>query len=207
MTSKNSSTAVPAAAAMQILGFYDSIPATDKKAFTAGFVEMLSIYPQAVLDRARSPSRGLAAYVAYPNLAKFRELLEQWHADHIDDLRRRGMLRQQRADSLRLCPPPDTGRAPVQGELANVHIYDSHPRYATLVIWTKTADPRLWKFGQSSDGRDGIWIPLDVWQDGQAATRARPEAPARSYALSDAALKVVRDVDEARAWGEGRAAE
>ena len=77
MTSKNLSTAPAAAAAMQILGFYDSIPATDKKAFTAGFVEMLSIYPRAVIERATSPSRGIAAYVAYPNLAKFKELLDE----------------------------------------------------------------------------------------------------------------------------------
>lgn len=188
------------AKAKQILGFYDSIPATDQKAFTAGFVEMLSIYPQAVLDRAASPSRGLAAYVAYPNLAKFKELLDGWHAEYVDDLRRRGLLRQQRAGSLRLCPPPDAGHRPVQGEFANVHIYDSHPRYAKLVEWSKTAEPRLWKFGKSSDGRDGIWIPLSVWQDGQAAVKTSPQPEKRSFALSEATLKVMKDVDEARSW-------
>lgn len=189
-----------AARAKQILGFYDSIPATDQKAFTAGFVELLSIYPQAVLDRAASPSRGLAAYVAYPNLAKFRELLEQWHTEHIEDLRCRGVLRQGRSDSLRLCPPPDRDIPHVQGDLANVHIYDSHPRYAALVEWSKTAEPRLWKFGQSSDGRDGIWIPLSVWQDGQASVKPSRAPEKRSMALSDAALKVMRDADEARSW-------
>ena len=197
-----------AAKAKQILGFYDSIPAADQKAFTAGFVEMLSIYPRAVLERASSPSRGLAAYVSYPNLAKFRELLDEWHADHVDDMRRRGMLRQERADSLRLIPPPDRNAPRAQGDLANIHIYDSHPRYGTLVEWSKTVDIRFWKFGKSSDGRDGIWIPLNVWQDGQAAVRkAAADAGKRSLALSEAALKVMKDVDEARSWSGDRAAE
>jgi hypothetical protein len=193
---------------MQILGFYDSIPATDKKAFTAGFVEMLSIYPSAVIERAISPSRGIAAYVAYPNLAKFKELLDEWHAEHVEDLRRRGALRQSRQDSLRLCPPPDAGRAHAPGELANVHIPASHPRYAALVEWSKTAEPRLWKLGKSSDGRDGIWIPLNVWQDGQASVRKTAEDQrARSLVLSQAAQKLMKDIDEARSWGERSAAE
>ena len=169
---------------------------------------MLSIYPWAVIERAASPSRGIAAYVAYPNLAKFKELLDGWHAEHVDDMRRRGELRQSRANSLRLCPPPDTGRVHVQGDLANVHVYDSHPRYAALVEWSKTAELRLWKFGRSSDGREGIWIPLNVWQDGQASVKkAAVEAKDRSFVLSDAARKVMQDIDEARSWNDGRAAE
>jgi len=190
-----------AAKANQILGFYDTIPAMDQKAFTAGFVEMLSIYPPAVLERAASPSRGLAAYVSYPNLAKFKELLDEWHAEHIEDLRRRGELRQQRTGSLRLCPPPDSRRVHVPGELANVHVPAGHVRYASLVEWVKTAELRLWKFSKSSDGRDGIWIPLNVWQEGRPA--AKSAAP-----VASAARKVMNEIDEARAWGSaGEAAE
>lgn len=171
MTSKNSSTVVPAATAMQILGFYDSIPATDKKAFTAGFVEMLSIYPQAVRDRAASPSRGLAAYIAYPNLARFKELLDEWHAEHIDDLRRRGELRQSRSDSVRLLPPPNAGLSG-PGELANVFVPVENPRYADLAAWTKTAGDRKWRYGQSSDGRAGLWVSFDVWDTRQSVGRS-----------------------------------
>ncbi len=166
---------------------------------------MLSIYPWQVLERAISPVRGLAAYVAYPNLAKFKEFLDEWHAEYVADLRRHGLLKQQRSDSLRLCPPPDRDRPQVQGDLANVHIYDSHPQYPALVEWSKTANLRLWKFGKSSDGREGIWIPLNVWQDGQPSASAGPRAEKQSFALSDAAIKVMREADENRAAARGAA--
>lgn len=59
-----------------------------------------------------------------------------------------------------------------QGRLANVFIPANHQRYDSLCKWAKTANERWWKFGKSSDGQDGIWIPLNVWQDGQAAMKA-----------------------------------
>jgi hypothetical protein len=72
-------------AAERILSFSDTIPAMDQQAFVAGFVELLSIYPQPVIERAMSPSRGLPAMVSYPNLAKYREHLEVWAREHAID--------------------------------------------------------------------------------------------------------------------------
>src|ERR1035437_4927579 len=71
-----------AKAARRILGFYDTIPATDPKAFAAGLVEILSNYPTAVIDRAANPS-GIAGHVAYPNLAKMREFLDVWLNEYL----------------------------------------------------------------------------------------------------------------------------
>lgn len=66
-------------------------------------MEILSNYPPAVLERAVSPSRGLAAFVSYPNLAKFRDRLEEWHGEHVTD-----MQRFERANRKRLPEPePD----------------------------------------------------------------------------------------------------
>lgn len=92
-----------ATAAKQILGFYDTIPAMDPKAFAAGLVEILSNYPPAVLERSVSPSRGLAAFVAYPNLAKFRAKLEEWHDEHVADVRRMEIANMKRLPE----PAPD----------------------------------------------------------------------------------------------------
>lgn len=58
-----------------------------------------------------------------------------------------------------------------QGHFANVHIPATHMRYESLCEWRKTADPKFWKFGKSSDGVDGIWVPLNIWSEGQAAIR------------------------------------
>lgn len=91
----------PAKAAEVILGFYDTIPAMSPKAFAAGLVEILSSYPQAVIDRAASPSRGLAGAVAYPNLAKYREKLDIWRDEYYFDLER-----QERANRKALPEPP-----------------------------------------------------------------------------------------------------
>lgn len=98
MTSVNISAA---AAAKQILGFYDTIPAMDPKAFAAGLVEILSIYPWQVLERAVSPSRGLAALVQYPNLAKFKKLLDEWAEEFYTE-----QDRIARANRRRLPEPP-----------------------------------------------------------------------------------------------------
>lgn len=61
----------------------------------------MSTYPQAVIDRAASPSRGLAGEIAYPNLAKFREKLNVWREEYYFDLDR-----QERANRKQLPEPP-----------------------------------------------------------------------------------------------------
>jgi hypothetical protein len=73
----------------------------DPKAFAAGLVEILSNYPQQVLDRASSPSRGLAALVTYPNLAKFKKLLDEWAEEHYTE-----QDRIARASRKQLPEPP-----------------------------------------------------------------------------------------------------
>ena len=48
-------------------------------------MEILSSYPRPVLERAVSPSRGLAAAVPYPNLAKFKKHLDEWAEEFYTD--------------------------------------------------------------------------------------------------------------------------
>lgn len=63
-------------------------------------MEILSNYPQAVLQRAASPS-GLAAEVAYPNLAKFKAFLNTWLEEYYIE-----QDRQERANRKQLPEPP-----------------------------------------------------------------------------------------------------
>src|SRR5690348_8204756 len=90
----------PEQAAERILGFYDSIPAMSPQAFAAGLVEILSNYPQTVIDRAASPSLGLVGQISYPNLAKFREKLEVWAGEFYEE-----QERLERANRKRLPEP------------------------------------------------------------------------------------------------------
>lgn len=78
-----------AKAAERILGFYPEIPASDPKGFAAGLVQTLSIFPQAVIDRAVDPVSGLPARIKFLNLAAMRELLDEWDEEYTDSLRRR----------------------------------------------------------------------------------------------------------------------
>lgn len=207
MTSTTSQMA--AVKAKQILGFYDSIPATDQRAFTAGFVEMLSLYPQPVLERSASPSRGLAAYVSYANLAKFKEHLDTWHGEYLDDLKRRGLGGNKREHDPKLrLPPPEIIEPNTPGRLAQVFVPEGHERYGSLVEWAATAETKWWKFGKSSDGRAGIWIPYGEWDQGQTSMRkigdiaknvvktVRPEDLQRLTKISDDWREASTPMDE-----------
>lgn len=75
----------------------------DPKAFAAGLVEILSNYPSTVLERAVSPSRGIAGAVSYPNLAKMKEKLDSWRDEYLLE-----QSRLDRANRKALPePPPD----------------------------------------------------------------------------------------------------
>ena len=76
------------AAAARILGCDDTITASDPKVFVAGLVDLLAMYPPAVIEWAADPARGLPALVKFPNLASFREQLEKMLEDYDRDMRR-----------------------------------------------------------------------------------------------------------------------
>lgn len=86
------------------------------------------------------------------------------------------------------------------GDLATVFVPEDNVRYQKFVEWAGTANPRLWKFGVSSDNRKGIWISYDTWDLRQVtARRAGPatELPQR-LALSEEALRAMAAVDAER---------
>jgi hypothetical protein len=55
--------------------------------FTVGLVDLLTDYPSPVVEKAANPARGIPAFVAFPNLAKFRERLERILDEYNNDLR------------------------------------------------------------------------------------------------------------------------
>ena len=182
-----------------LFGCYRRGDANDPERYVAAMAAVLSDYDFDLMREVTDPRTGICTTEKFmsfmPNAGELKVYCET-QAARKDRLRRLGERRAPVAANLRLEAPEQP-----PGYLANVHIYDSHPRYAALVEWAKTAEPRLWKFGTSSDGRNGIWIPLSVWQDGQPSVKAAAVAKERSLALSDAARKVMKEIDEARAWG------
>jgi hypothetical protein len=91
-------------------------------------------------------------------------------------------------------------RQGLAGDLATVFVPTQNVRYPQFVEWAKTANPRLWKFGVSSDNHQGIWISYDTWDLRQiTARKAGPETalPPR-LALSEEALRAMALVDAER---------
>lgn len=86
-----------ATAAKRILGFYNDIPATDRKAFAAGLVQTLSIYRQSVVDRAADPVDGIPGKIKFLNLAAIRECLDDWSAE---DHERRALIESKNRPAL-----------------------------------------------------------------------------------------------------------
>jgi hypothetical protein len=192
-----------------LFGCYRRGDANDPERYVAAIAAVLSDYDFDLMKEVTDPRTGICSTEKFmtfmPNAGELKVYCET-QAARKDRLQRLGARRPAHPGERRLAGP-DPRDAP-DGAYANVHVPASNVRYAALVEWSKTAEPNLWKFGKSSDDRDGIWIPLDVWQDGQAAIRkAAASTEKRSYALSEATLKVMRDVDEARSWGAERAAE
>lgn len=91
------------------------------------------------------------------------------------------------------------------GYLANIHVPDWHPRYAKLAEWTKTAEPRFWRYGPSSIGEVGLWVTLDKWQNGSGDQIGKKfdwatvkPATDRDLTLTPETRAVVAEQNEAR---------
>jgi hypothetical protein len=91
---------LPSEAATRILSLYDAIPAVDGRLFAVGLAELLSQFPQSVIDLAANPGRGLASHIDFPSLAKFRKKLNEWNADYFETVQR------DKARKLKALPPP-----------------------------------------------------------------------------------------------------
>lgn len=130
---------------------------------------MLSIYDAELIREVTDPRTGIATTEKYmsfmPNAGELKVYCEA-QAARKERIRRLGELPAPDFNRARLAPPP-----PQPGDKATVFVPEKHERYAGLVEWSKTADPRLWKFGRSSDARAGIWVSWDTWDNRQTVAR------------------------------------
>jgi len=109
--------------------------------------------------------------------------------------------RRERVARLSKLPAPDPGRHllsapdPRPGDKATVFVPIGHARYGKLVAWSQEADTdqRKWRYGKSSDNREGIWISWDVWDQQAPAPMRTMRTP--DLSLSEATLRAMREVD------------
>lgn len=151
---------------------------------------VLEQFPSEVIVYVTDPRTGLQRRSKWPpTISEVVQACEE-HQDYLARMRK-----PQRA-KLPMLPAPSFAERPA-GALANTFVPTSHERYARLVEWSKTAEPIFWRFGRSTDGRDGIWIPWNIWDSGQPQAVPINDFP-RSFKLSEATLKAMRDLDAER---------
>jgi hypothetical protein len=150
-----------------LFGSYRRGDANDPDTYVAAITAVLCRYDTDLIREVTDPNLGIATsdkFSAFmPNAGELKIYCEGIAARRAR-LERLGSLRVPDINQARLNAPD-----PLPGRLANVHVPADHPRYARLVEWAKTVDDRWWKFGKSSEGRAGLWVPLNIWQDGQDA--------------------------------------
>lgn len=167
-----------------LFGCYRRGDANDPDTYVAAVAMVLSKYAVEVIKAVTDPYSGLpskkkeSGYSGMPDVADVREACD-YEATRI-----------ARMERYRALPAPDFNRprlakpAPSPGDLATVFVPESNPRFAMLVEWAKTADQRKWKY----DGRAGIVVSYDTWDQRPAATRRLVEA---SAAILDRATATV----------------
>lgn len=143
----------------------------DPEGFVKQLGAILSDFPDEVVIYVTSPRTGIQRRSKWP--PTISEVLEACES-HQDFLKK--AQQAKRAPIANRIAPPSLVNRP-QGALANVHVPESSPRYQGLVEWTKTAEPFRWKFGPSSEGELGLWVTLDVWQQGTPRPPAPQQAP------------------------------
>lgn len=118
---------------------------------------VLEQFPEEVIVYVTSPRTGIQRRMKWP--PTLNEIVEACE-EHLSYLER---LKQAKRVAVERLPPPQRRDLP-KGALSSVFVPEAHRRYQSLLEWSKTAHPALWKQEPSSDGRRGIWIPWDVWE-------------------------------------------
>lgn len=118
---------------------------------------VLEEFPDAVIMYVTDPRTGIQRRSKWPpTISEVLEACEQ-HQEFLVKQRapRRVVVERPPVPALRDMPA---------GHLGKVFVPEGHHRYAGLVMWAEQAEPVYWKYGKSSDGRSGIFIPWGIWE-------------------------------------------
>jgi hypothetical protein len=111
--------------------------------FTFGDRGCAGAYHTDLIREVTDPNTGIQTTEKYmtfmPNAGELKVYCEGAAARR-DRIQKLGALPRPDFSHARLPPPP-----PSPGDLANVFVPADNPRYASLLEWAKTADPRLFK--------------------------------------------------------------
>jgi len=142
--------------AQTLFGNYRRGDANDPQRYVAAIAAVLSLYDASLQREVTDPRTGIHTTEKFktwlPNVGELKAYCDAIVA-HRENLKRLGPPSR----AFIPLPPP---RQP--GDLATVHVPHTHSRYAGLIEWSATANPRLWKLGVNSEGVPGIWVAFGI---------------------------------------------
>lgn len=157
-----------------LFGSYRRGDANDPDVYVAAVAKVLAGYDASLIRDVTDPEIGISTTEKFasfmPNAGELKRYCEDVAARRAR-LDRLGSLEVLPRATLFL-PPPE----PRPGDLANVFVASTNPRYAKLVEWSKRPDTseRLFRHDKG-----GIWVGFNVWDDRRTVLqqRAQPAEP------------------------------
>jgi hypothetical protein len=151
-----------------LFGSYRRGDANDPDTYVAAIAAVLSLYEPDLIREVTDPRTGIQTTDRFqtfmPNAGELKRYCEA-EAVRRERMKQLAALPRPVPASHRLTAAPVI----VQGAWANVFVHAYHARYEPLCKWAETADPRLWRYGFSSDNRAGIWIGREKWDERSAS--------------------------------------
>lgn len=129
---------------------------SDPEGFKNSLGAVLEQYPDEVITYVCDPRTGIQRRCKFPpSISEIVDACDE-HRAFLEKLRKARPAFQERK------PEPLLRQRP-QGYMAQVFVPEGHQRYASLCERAKNSDPIWWKYGQASDGRQGIWVSHNFW--------------------------------------------
>jgi hypothetical protein len=118
---------------------------------------VLESFPDEVIAYVCLPATGIQRRLKWP--PAISEVVDacEAHREHLEKQKKAKPVFQERKPEPLLRDRP-------QGYLASIFVPEGHPRYAKLEEWTKDAESMWWKYGNSSEGRKGLWVSRNAWE-------------------------------------------
>lgn len=148
-----------------LFGCYRRGDANDPETYVAAVSAVLARYDTDLIREVTDPGTGIQStekHMAFmPNAGELKVYCDGVAARK-ERLKKLGERKLPNPDQQRL--PAARGPNPLAPIVA-VFVPPSHARYPSLCKWGETADPRMFCYGKSSYGRDGIWVAWHIFDD------------------------------------------
>lgn len=139
-----------------LFGCYRRGDANDPDTYVAAITAVLSRYDADLIREVTDPNTGIITSEKFmtfmPNAGELKVYCDGVAARR-ERLKHLGSLPAPNPARAVLPPPP-----PRPDDKANVFVPENHHQYAEIVAIAQRENERLWRFGDSQDGRVGIWI-------------------------------------------------